>query len=99
MVLSYTFASIQYSRITNMNSSYSFVATQVLASHTLWHICVLNAVYCWFHFILQYQHLLSNFQCLFYEEEWSRSAGSGSGGMSSDVIINAHADRNTITIH
>ena len=31
----------------------------------------MNAVYCWFFFILQYQHLLSNFQCVFYEQAWT----------------------------
>mmetsp|Transcript_1820 Transcript_1820/g.2530 ORF Transcript_1820/g.2530 Transcript_1820/m.2530 type:complete len:287 (-) Transcript_1820:116-976(-) len=49
----------------------SFLATQLMASHTLWHICVLNAIYCWFHFILQYQSLLNNFQCHFYEKDWT----------------------------
>ena len=45
----------------------SFLATQVFASHSLWHMCVLSAVYVWFHFLIQYQSLLKNHGCASYE--------------------------------
>lgn len=45
----------------------SFLATQVFASHSLWHLCVLSAVYVWFHFLIQYQALLKDHGCAAYE--------------------------------
>lgn len=44
----------------------SFLATQVFSSHALWHVCVLNAVYVWFHFLLQYRALLGEHGCKHY---------------------------------
>mmetsp|Transcript_7809 Transcript_7809/g.17035 ORF Transcript_7809/g.17035 Transcript_7809/m.17035 type:complete len:328 (+) Transcript_7809:154-1137(+) len=41
----------------------SFFATQVFSSHFLWHVCVLNAVYVWFHFLIQYRELLAEVGC------------------------------------
>uniref|UniRef100_A0A7S3M8K4 Uncharacterized protein n=1 Tax=Spumella elongata TaxID=89044 RepID=A0A7S3M8K4_9STRA len=45
----------------------SFLATQVFASHSLWHMCVLSAVYVWFHFLIQYKALLKSHGCDAYE--------------------------------
>jgi adiponectin receptor len=45
----------------------SFVATQVFASHALWHMCVLGAVYTSFHFYIQYQALLRSHGCAAYQ--------------------------------
>lgn len=47
--------------------NYSFLATQVFASHSLWHMCVLSAVYVWFHFLIQYKALLKSHGCDAYE--------------------------------
>lgn len=44
----------------------SFLATQVFASHSLWHLCVLGAVYVSFHFLIQYQALLKDHGCAAY---------------------------------
>ena len=54
----------------------SFLATQVFASHSLWHMCVLCAVYVWFHFLLQYQVLLKDHGCSAY----------GYGGVANEVV-------------
>lgn len=57
----------QHSLMYSSLSHYSFLATQVFASHSLWHVCVLCAVYVWFHFLIQYQSLLKNHGCAAYE--------------------------------
>ncbi len=57
----------------------SFLATQVFASHSLWHLCVLSAVYVWFHFLIQYQALLKDHGCAAYEYgDYGATAGSSS---------------------
>mmetsp|Transcript_7380 Transcript_7380/g.12257 ORF Transcript_7380/g.12257 Transcript_7380/m.12257 type:complete len:145 (-) Transcript_7380:113-547(-) len=54
----------------------SFLATQVFASHFLWHCCVLSAVYVWFHFLLQYRELLREVGCSHHYDSSSSSNGS-----------------------
>jgi len=45
--------------------SKSFIATHVLSSHTLWHICVFAAVIVWYYQIKQFQSIIyvENFAC------------------------------------
>lgn len=44
-----------------------FWAVILTPSHTLWHVCVLCAVYVWFHHIWQYEALLSEHGCKPYK--------------------------------
>jgi adiponectin receptor len=44
----------------------NFFATHIIPSHTLWHICVLNAVYVCFHFLIKYRDLLGEKGCSAY---------------------------------
>ena len=60
---------------------HSFLATQVFASHSLWHLCVLSAVYVWFHFLIQYQALLKDHGCAAYEYGDYAATASSSGGL------------------
>ncbi len=41
-------------------------ATILVPSHTLWHVCVLLAVYTWFSYMMLYQQLLGQHQCAPY---------------------------------
>ena len=45
----------------------SIFATMLFPSHTLWHLCVLAAIFVWFQHIVESKHLLSEFQCKPYE--------------------------------
>lgn len=36
----------------------SFIATHVLSSHTLWHLCVFAAVIVWYYQIKQFQNII-----------------------------------------
>ena len=42
-------------------------ATMIAPSHTIWHLCVLAAIYVWFGHIIESQHLLAEFGCKPYE--------------------------------
>jgi hypothetical protein len=44
----------------------SVLATMVFSSHTMWHLCVLGAIYVWFYHIIQYQKLLGDLGCTPY---------------------------------
>lgn len=57
---------------------HSFLATQVFASHSLWHLCVLSAVYVWFHFLIQYQSLLKDHGCAAYGYDFGDYAATAS---------------------
>jgi len=46
----------------------NYIVSHFIPSHSLWHFCVLNAVYVWFHFLLKYRSLLLEHGCELYNE-------------------------------
>jgi predicted membrane channel-forming protein YqfA (hemolysin III family) len=54
------------SRIPEKLAPNNFYLTILFSSHTLWHICVLNAIYVWFFFLIHYRELLLIHECTAY---------------------------------
>ena len=52
-----------YFILSSLFHQYSVIATMIFPSHTMWHICVLGAIYVWFYHIIQYQKMLGAFGC------------------------------------
>lgn len=44
----------------------NYIVVHFFSSHTLWHICVLNAVYVWFHFLYKYREVTHQIGLIYY---------------------------------
>ena len=79
---------------------HSFLATQVFASHSLWHLCVLGAVYVSFHFYIQYQALLKHHGCAAYGYSTDSTTGvaaavfdtDSSGALAASIATSSTGD-------